>query len=121
MREDGEEWKGEPDPEELRGKGIFHDIFFGRGIVDETEEQKAARLKIEAENRAKGELHYLTMIRVKVDEYCVKCGHNKVSMVLAKPGSIASYCAHHAGHIEHLHVNCKRCGYCWCRKTLDAQ
>jgi hypothetical protein len=109
---DGEEWKGEEDKP-------YSFLSFGWGRPMTAEERAAYEQKL-AERRAKGRLLAATLTRYREDAPCPKCGSLKSRTRHCAGVSHEDPCLDHAGDVEHLHRDCKRCSYTWYELPLDA-
>lgn len=109
---DGEEWKGE----EEKPAGMYYMSMFGEPL---TPEQLVARNAKQAERRAKGRMLAATLTRFKADAMCPKCGSLKARTSHCG-GTSTGVCLDHAGDVEHMHRDCKRCHYTWYELPLDA-
>lgn len=110
---DGEEWKGESED---------YPSFFGNIVFKQlTPEQQAEYDKRLADRRAKGRMLAATLTRFRDDAKCPKCAHPKTRTTFCAGRSSVSACLDSCGDTEHLHRDCKRCGFTWYERPLDAE
>ncbi|GEM_PF-6790651 len=111
----GEEWKGEPAPWQPRS---ILDALQG---PPPTAEERAAFERRRAEALAVGELAGAGLPACGAVRRCPKCGHEKrrTAYCAAEESAQRLWCAARAGAREHLHRQCRSCGYLWIERVLE--
>lgn len=122
--DDNEAWRGDqpPDQPPERPRGGIFGMFESRALTPE--EKEAVRQHI-AERRAAAAVRALVLSAFTPDATCIKCGWYKVKVLYCPGGTddnrVGLSCFADTAGQEHLHRQCKRCGYEWHEKTLDVE